>query len=66
MFDKKQKGCVKPIHLVTDDGLNDRKAFYTVKIVFYLSSMNDGEFINYYYMYNSLKTYIFNFLALKE
>ena len=66
MFDKKQKGCVKRIHLVTDDGLNDRKAFYTVKIVFYLSSMNDGEFINYYYMYNSLKTYIFNFLALKE
>ena len=66
MFDKKQKRCVKRIHLVTDDGLNDRKAFYTVKIVFYLSSMNDGEFINYYYMYNSLKTYIFNFLALKE
>ena len=66
MFDKKQKGCVKRIHLVTDDGLNDRKAFYTVKIVFYLSSMNDGEFINYYYMYNSFKTYIFNFLALKE
>ena len=66
MLDKKQKGCVKRIHLVTDDGLNDRKAFYTVKIVFYLSSMNDGEFINYYYMYNSLKTYIFNFLALKE
>ena len=66
MFDKKQKGCVKRIHLVTDDGLNDRKAFYTVKIVFYLSSMNDGEFINYYYMYNSLRTYIFNFLALKE
>ena len=66
MFDKKQKRCVKRIHLVTDDALNDRKAFYTVKIVFYLSSMNDGEFINYYYMYNSLKTYIFNFLALKE
>ena len=66
MFDKKQKSCVKRIHLVTDDGLYDRKAFYTVKIVFYLSSMNDGEFINYYYMYNSLKTYIFNFLALKE
>ena len=67
MFDKKQKGCVKRIHLVvTDDGLNDRKGFYTVKIVFYLSSMNDGEFINYCYMCNSLKTYIFNFLALKE
>ena len=38
MFDKKQKSCVKRIHLVTDDGLYDRKGFYTVKIVFYLSS----------------------------
>ena len=47
MFDKKQKSCVKRIHLVTDDGLYDPKAFYTVKIVFYSSSMNDGEFINY-------------------
>ena len=47
MFDKKQKSCVKRIHLVTDDGLYDRKAFYTIKIVFYSSSMNDGEFINY-------------------
>ena len=47
MFDKKQKNCVKRIHLVTDDGLYDRKAFYKVKIVFYLSSMNDGKFINY-------------------
>ena len=48
MFDKKQKRCVKRIHLVTDHGLYDRKAFYTVKIVFYSSSMNDGEFINYF------------------
>ena len=49
MFDKKQKSCVKRIHVVTDDGLYDRKAFYTVKFVFnsYSSSMNDGEFINY-------------------
>ena len=49
MFDKKkQKSCVKRIHLVTDNGLYDRKAFYKVKIVlFYSSSMNDGEFINY-------------------
>ena len=38
MFDKKQKSCVKRIHLVTDDGLFDRKAFYTVKIVIHLSS----------------------------
>ena len=47
MFDKKQKSCAKRIHLVTDDGLYGRKAFYKVKIVFYSSSMNDGEFINY-------------------
>ena len=47
MFDKKQKSCVKHIHLVTDDGLYDQKAFYTVKKNFYSSSINDGEFINY-------------------
>ena len=47
MFDKKQKSCVKRIDLVTDDGLVDRKTFYTVKIAFYSSSMSDGEFINY-------------------
>ena len=46
MFEKKQKSCVKRIPLVTDDALYDRKAFYTVKIVFYSSSMNDGAFIN--------------------
>ena len=34
MFDKKQKGCMKRIDLVTDDGLYARKAFYKVKIVF--------------------------------
>ena len=39
MFDKKQNSCVKHFHLVTDDGLYDRKAFYTVKIAFYSSSM---------------------------
>ena len=47
VYDKKQKSYVKRIHLVTDDGLYDQKAFYTVKIVFCSSSMNDGEFINY-------------------
>ena len=47
MFDKKQKSCVKRIHFVTDDSFYDRKAFYTVKIVFYSSSTNDGELINY-------------------
>ena len=34
MFDKKQKSCVKHIHLVTDDGLYDQKPFYKVKIDF--------------------------------
>ena len=34
MFDKKQKSCVTRIDLVTDDGLYDRKAFYTVKTFF--------------------------------
>ena len=38
MLDKKQKSCVKRIHLVTDDGLYDQKAFCAVKIVFYSSS----------------------------
>ena len=48
IFDKKPKSCVKRIHLVTDDGLYDLRAFYTAKIVCYSSSMNDGEFINYF------------------
>ena len=47
MFDKKGKSFVKRIDLVNDEGLYDQKAFYTVKIVVYLSSLNDGEFINY-------------------
>ena len=33
-FDKKQKHCVKNIHLVTDDGLYDQIAFYTKKLLF--------------------------------
>ena len=37
MFDKKQKSCVERVPLVTDNVLYDRKAFYTVKIVFYSS-----------------------------
>ena len=45
MFDKNKKLLVKRIHLVTDDGLYDRKAFYTVKIVFYSSSMKNVYFI---------------------
>ena len=34
MFDKKQKHCVKRIHLITDDDLYDCKALYKIKIVF--------------------------------
>ena len=51
MFDKKQKSCVKRIYLVTDDGLYDRKVFYTVKIVFY-SSFTAKIF--YYYLSTKL------------
>ena len=40
MFDEKQKNCVKWIHLVTDDGLYNRNAFYKVKIIFYSPSKN--------------------------
>ena len=47
MFDKTQKGCIKRIYLVTDDGLYGRKAFHKVETVFSSSSMSDGEFINY-------------------
>ena len=32
---KSKKTCVKRIHLVTDDGLYNRKAFDTVKLVFF-------------------------------
>ena len=35
MFDKKQKCCLKRIHLVTDDDLYDQIAFYEVKKVFF-------------------------------
>ena len=45
---KSKKSCVKRIHLVTDDGLSDQKAFDTVKIVCCSPSMNDCDFINYY------------------
>ena len=46
-MNKKQFLLYKKLFGVTDDGLYDRKAFYKVKIVFYTSSMNDGECINY-------------------
>ena len=36
MFDKKQKICVKRIHLVTNNGLYDPKAFYKVKKLFFI------------------------------
>ena len=54
MFDKKHKSCAKRIHLVTADGLYDREAFYTVKTVFYSSSMNHGEFNNYQHLICSI------------
>ena len=39
MFDQKQKGYVKRIHLVTDDCLHDRKAFYEVKLFLFTHSI---------------------------
>ena len=45
ILDKNQKSYVKRIYLVTDDGIYDQKAFYTVEIVFYSSSMNTQPFI---------------------
>ena len=48
MFDEKRKSSVKHIHLVTGDDLYDQKAYYNVIVVFFSSSANDGEFINYY------------------
>ena len=48
MFDKKKKNCVKRIHLVTDDDLYDQNPFYTVKTVFYSSSIKKcGEIACY-------------------
>ena len=42
---KKQKSFIKCIHVITDDGLYDQKAFYKVKIVFfYSSSKNHTDF----------------------
>ena len=35
MFNKRQKSCVKHIHLVTDNGLLRRKAFYKLKVAFF-------------------------------
>ena len=46
MFDKSKKVYVKRMHLVTDDGLYDWKAFFKEKKFFYSSSMKD--------IYNSL------------
>ena len=43
MFDEKQKSCVNLIHLVTDVGLYDQKAFHTVKIVFHSSSITTKD-----------------------
>ena len=37
MIESEKVRCVKRILLVTDDGLYDQKAFYTVKIVSFYS-----------------------------
>ena len=48
----------QPIH-----SLYDWKAFYRVKIVFYSSCMNDGEFINFYILFSSLVSFAFRLLV---
>ena len=47
MFDKKQKSCIKHIHLVTDDGLYNQKAFCKVEILFIHPLFNDYSTIRY-------------------
>ena len=44
MFDK--KSCVKSIHLVTDEGLCNRKAFYKVKKNYYFFHSSSIRSIN--------------------
>ena len=44
MFDKKQKRCVKRIHLVNDDGLYNQKAFYTVKKKIIIHPLQNRQF----------------------
>ena len=46
--------CVINCHLVTDDGLYDRKGFYTVKIVFYSSSISELRLSSIWKMANLL------------
>ena len=38
MFSEKQKNCIKRIHLVSDNGLSNLKAYYRVEIVFMISN----------------------------
>ena len=59
MSDKKQKSCLKRIHLVTDDHLCDRKAFFQSRNCFYSCSMNDSEFISYYYPTETCRQYLY-------
>ena len=49
-----QKKCIKRIHLVTDDGLFDLKAFYKVEIVFICPPMvKNTKFSGYYFYMNT-------------
>ena len=59
IFDKKQKSCVKRIHLVTDYGLYDRKAFYTVKKIVFLFI-----FYEWWRIYQFLRLYLLSIQIL--
>ena len=48
MCDKKQNSFVKRVHLFTDDGLYNRKAFCKVKIVFYSSPVEVIQNVLFY------------------
>ena len=56
MFDKnaKKKKCIKRIHLVTDGGLFDRKAFYKIEIVFiHYPMIKNTKFSECYFYMNT-------------
>ena len=44
IWHQSKNSCIKRIHLVTDDGLYDRKALHKLKSCFYLLLINNGEF----------------------
>ena len=52
-----QKKCIKGIHLVSDDGLFDRKVFYKIEIVFIHPPMIKNTKFSEYYFYMNTNIY---------